>query len=105
MENEAGDYIKNFLAIDFIQPDQNENRSDHIRWQRKVAAYRCCLYKAGYTVPNDFKVFSDANYIDKLMAMHTTYTKENETLLSRYAWMGAKELGVKLGAGYKKSKF
>jgi len=54
---------------------------------------------------SDFKVFSDANMIDKLMAMHTTYVKENETLLSRYAWMGAKELGVKLGAGYKKAKF
>ena len=54
---------------------------------------------------SDFKVFSPANFLDKLIAMHTTYVKENETLLSRYAWMGAKELGVKLGAGYKKSKF
>ena len=54
---------------------------------------------------NDFKVFSPANFLDKLVAMRTTYTKENETLLSRYAWMGAKESGVKLGAGYKKSKF
>lgn len=54
---------------------------------------------------NDFKVFSPANFLDKLVAMRTTYTKENETLLSRYAWMGAKESGVKLGAGYKKSNF
>ena len=54
---------------------------------------------------SDFKVFSPANFLDKLMAMHKTYVSENETLLSRYAWMGAKELGVKLGAGYKKSKF
>ena len=54
---------------------------------------------------SDFKVFSPANFLDKLVAMRTTYTKENETLLSRYAWMGAKESGVKLGAGYKKSKF
>ena len=54
---------------------------------------------------NDFKVYSPANFLDKLVAMRTTYTKENETLLSRYAWMGAKESGVKLGAGYKKSKF
>ena len=53
---------------------------------------------------SDFKAFSPANFLDKLMAMHTTYVKENETLLSRYAWMGAKELGVKLGAGYKKNK-
>lgn len=54
---------------------------------------------------NDFRAFSPGNHLDKLLAMHDTYKKENETLLSRYAWMGAKELGVKLGAGYKKSKF
>lgn len=54
---------------------------------------------------SDFKVFSPANFLDKLMAMHKTYVTENETLLSRYAWMGARELGVKLGAGYKKLKF
>ena len=47
---------------------------------------------------SDFKVFSPANFLDKLMAMHKTYVKENETLLSRYAWMGAKESGIKLGA-------
>ena len=53
---------------------------------------------------SDFKVFSPANFLEKLMAMHKTYVTENETLLSRYAWMGAKESGVKLGAGYKKNK-
>ena len=51
---------------------------------------------------NDFRAFSPANFLDKLMAMHSTYITENETLLSRYAWMGVKESGVKLGAGYKK---
>ena len=50
----------------------------------------------------DFKSYSHANMLDKLILMHKTYITENETLLSRYAWMGAKELGVKLGAGYKK---
>lgn len=53
---------------------------------------------------SDFKVFSPANFLDKLLAMHKTYVTENETLLSRYAWMGARESGVKLGAGYKKNK-
>lgn len=52
----------------------------------------------------DFRAFSSANMLEKLMAMHKTYVTENETLLSRYAWMGAKESGVKLGAGYKKNK-
>jgi hypothetical protein len=53
---------------------------------------------------SDFKVFSPANFLDKLVAMHKTYVSENETLLSRYAWIGARESGVKLGAGYKKNK-
>ena len=53
---------------------------------------------------SDFKVFSPANFLDKLVSMRTAYIKENETLLSRYAWMGARESGVKLGAGYKKNK-
>ena len=52
---------------------------------------------------SDFKAFSKANLIEKLTNMHKTYVTENETLLSRYAWMGAKELGIKLGAGYKKN--
>lgn len=54
---------------------------------------------------SDFKFYSPANHLDKLTAMHKNYATENETLLSRYAWMGVKELGVKLGAGYRKSKF
>ena len=53
---------------------------------------------------SDFKVFSPANFLEKLMNMHKTYVSENETLLSRYAWMGARESGVKLGAGYKNNK-
>ena len=53
---------------------------------------------------SDFKYYSPANHLDKLMAMREKYKTENETLLSRYAWMGVKESGVKLGAGYKKNK-
>lgn len=52
---------------------------------------------------SDFNAFSPANMLDKLMAMHKTYLVENETLLSRYAWMSAKENGVSFG-GYKKDK-
>ena len=53
----------------------------------------------------DFKAFSPANMLEKLMNMHKTYLSENETLISRYAWMGVKKSGVSLGAGYKKNKF
>ena len=53
---------------------------------------------------SDFNAFSPANFLDKLMAMHKTYLSENETLLSRYAWIGFKDSGISLGAGYKKNK-
>ena len=36
---------------------------------------------------SDFNAFSPANFLDKLLLMHETYRKENETLLSRYAWI------------------
>lgn len=52
----------------------------------------------------DFNAFSSANMLDKLMAMRQTYLKENETLLSRYAWMGAVENGITWSAGYRKKK-
>lgn len=52
----------------------------------------------------DFNAFSPANFLDKLMAMHSKFLSENETLLTRYAWMGVRENGVSWSAGYKKSK-
>ena len=81
--------LSNYLLIEYID-------SEYIRVPSLLKVQ---------TPSSDFKVFSPANFLDKLMAMHKTYITENETLLSRYAWMGAKESGVKLGAGYKKSKF
>ena len=81
--------LSNYLLIEYID-------SEYIRTPTLLKV----------SLPSsDFKVFSPANFLDKLVAMRTTYTKENETLLSRYAWMGVKGLGIKLGAGYKKSKF
>lgn len=57
------------------------------------------------TLPStDFQAFSSANMLDKLMSMHTRFLSENEALLSRYAWMGAKESKALSGSGYKKSK-
>ncbi len=56
LENENGDYIKSFLSIDFTEPELSDNRGDYIRWQRKVAAYQCCLFKAGYRIPSNFRL-------------------------------------------------
>lgn len=57
-------------------------------------------------ISSDFNSYSPANMLDKLMSMRNRYVSENETLLSRYAWIGAKDSGILSGisAGYKKSK-
>lgn len=89
LSNEEIEILTNYLLIELLD-------SEYIRVPSLLKI----------SLPSsDFKAFSKANLIDKLMAMHKTYVSENETLLSRYAWMGAKESGIKLGAGYKKSKF
>lgn len=46
----------------------------------------------------DFIAYSPANMLDKLIVMHDTYRKENEGLLSRYAWMNNTST---LKSGYK----
>lgn len=53
----------------------------------------------------DFNAFSPANMLDKLNNMQERFLKDNETLLSRYAWMGARENGVSFGSGYRKNKY
>ena len=52
----------------------------------------------------DFNAFSPANMLSKLTEMQQRFLRENETLLSRYAWMGARENKLMLGNGYKKNK-
>lgn len=51
----------------------------------------------------DFNAFSSANMLDKLMNMRKAYLSENETLVTRYAWFGAKESGKLSNIRYKKS--
>ena len=50
----------------------------------------------------DFHALKAEVMLNRLMEMHDYYIKENDTWLSRYAWKGAYERGVRLGSGYKK---
>ena len=47
------DYVINFSAIDLSEPDGDKFSE---RYQRKKAAYLCCLYKAGFSPPSGFNV-------------------------------------------------
>jgi len=62
LSDEGGDYIKSFLSIDITKPnDDNQFSSANTRWKRKIAAYQCCLYAAGFPSPNNLKVSFDGN--------------------------------------------
>lgn len=51
-----GDYINNFRNISLEAPEDYDDKSTVIRYERKKAAYLCTLYMAGFTVPTGFKV-------------------------------------------------
>ena len=65
----TGNYIDSFCAVDFIKPeDYDTNNSVKTRYDRRVAAYLCCLYKAGFTVPQGFKInFSGNKELNQLV--------------------------------------
>ena len=53
----VGNYIDSFRAVDLTEPDDYEtNYSAKARHERKVAAYLCCLHRAGFTPSSGFTV-------------------------------------------------
>jgi len=67
---ESADYMNSFLSVNFEKPeDYEDDFSVQIRYDRKVAAYLCCLYKANFPPPNkNFKVnFKGNKQLNKLV--------------------------------------
>lgn len=56
LAEERGDYVRSFLSVDMTEPEDKSDKSSNIRWERKVAAYICCLNAAKLPTPNNFKV-------------------------------------------------
>ena len=57
----TGDYVNNFIAVDLSQPKDKSDFRAKTKSDRILAAYLCCLYKAGYTVPKGFTVKFSGN--------------------------------------------
>lgn len=65
---ETADYVKSFLSIDLEQPEDPNDFSTMTRYERVVAAYLCCLYKAGFTPPKNFRIkFTGNEDLNKLV--------------------------------------
>ncbi|HOO50703.1 MAG TPA: DUF87 domain-containing protein [Alphaproteobacteria bacterium] len=56
LDRENTVYVKNFLSVDLIEPQDKNDYSAMTRYERKKAAYLCCLYRAGFNVPKNFKI-------------------------------------------------
>ena len=50
----SSNYVANFRDVRFVEPDQT-NRSEYTRYRRRVLAYQALLYRAGFSVPNNFR--------------------------------------------------
>lgn len=50
-------FVGNFRAVDLRQPeDNNTNYSASTRYNRQLAVYYCCLYKARFQPPQNFQI-------------------------------------------------
>lgn len=68
LEEETGDYVASFRAVDFNEPEDATDTSATTRFERKKAAYFCCLHKAGFKAPAGFKVkFSGNKDLNKMV--------------------------------------
>ncbi len=56
LQFDNADYVRSFLAIDLNPLDDEQDYSDKTRYERKIAAYLCCLHKAGFKAPTGFTV-------------------------------------------------
>lgn len=52
LKDEAGDYVKSFLAIDLSEPEEGD-RSAKTRRGRVLAAYKAVLYRAGFVTDHE----------------------------------------------------
>lgn len=65
LKDTSGDYIGSFTSIDLGKPDDYDTDvSIRTRYDRKIAAYKCCLYKAGFKLPDNQKTIKFSGNAD-----------------------------------------
>lgn len=62
LSQSVGDYISAFQAVDMEKPDDYDtDKSASTRYDRRIAAYQCCLHRAGFVAPKGYKVKFSGN--------------------------------------------
>jgi Helicase HerA, central domain len=60
--DDGADYVKAFLNIDWDKPDSSDTGAT-TRYQRKLACYKACLYRAGFSANNEKVAFTSSKEI------------------------------------------
>lgn len=70
-------FVSNFRTVSLEKPlDYDTNVSASTRYDRKIAVYLCCLYRAGFLAPNNFKVvFTAGEEVCKAIGATISATK------------------------------
>ena len=78
LSDENVDYIKNLLAIDLTEPEKTD-KSAYCRWERKIAAWLCCLYVAKFEPPTDLNTvkFSGNKELNELVKADGSIKPDN----------------------------
>ncbi|ECT0890829.1 ATPase [Salmonella enterica subsp. enterica serovar Agona] len=85
----GGDYVNNFIAVSFEKTEStNLNGSEWTRYNRLIAAYKCCLYRAGFKAPNGEKIrFTGAAEINgEILEGRVLDPKQGLTLEEACTW-------------------
>lgn len=69
LSDDSTDFVKSFLAISLEKPQDINDRSAMTRWERKIAAYLCCLKAANFVLPSDMNTikFSGNAELNKIV--------------------------------------
>lgn len=100
----TGDYVNNFSAVDLSEPKDKNDFSATTRYARIKAAYLCCLFKAGFKVPQNFGVirFSGNKAINEDIDPSKGISVQQATTWFERVWRKYKE--DKFFSDYEKKK-
>lgn len=62
---DSSDYVKSFCSVDLAPPEDVSDKSAQTRYERKLAAYKCCLYAAKFPTSNKKISFSGNKEINQ----------------------------------------
>ncbi len=90
LADDTADYVKAFLNIDWEEPD-NEDVGATIKYKRKIAAYKACLFKAGFAQTDEKVYFDSAKEIreSEIPGLKGVEPKSGLSLDDAAAWFSA----------------